>query len=102
MEPVGIISLITAVIPFVTLGAKKLFRTDKLEGDTRAGVNALIPIIIGILSAGLYQYQQDPNIIKALAVGLASGGVASSARDIEKNLIGIVGSILKIFQKKKA
>lgn len=101
MEPTSIIVIITAVLPFITAAAKKVLKTDKLSEQTSKGVNAIIPIVLGVLSAGLYSYVEDRNWVKALAIGLSSGGVASSARDIEKNLLGIVSSILKIVKKDK-
>jgi len=102
MEPVSIVALITAAIPFVTAIAKKLFKTDQLEETKRKGINALIPIIFGILSSGFYEYSRSHNWVTALAIGLGSGGVASSARDIDKNLIGLINGIVSIFKKPTA
>jgi len=99
MEPVSIVALITAAIPFVTAIAKKLFKTDQLEETKRKGINALIPILLGVLSSGLYEYSHTQNWVTALAVGLGSGGAASSARDIDKNLIGLINGVLAIFKK---
>lgn len=87
------------MIPFVTALAKRLFKTNTLPDPKRAGINTLIPIVLGILSSGLYAYSVDPNIWAALAVGLGSGGAASSVRDIDKHLLKIVESILKISKK---
>ncbi len=98
MEPITIVTLITAVIPFATTALKKLFKTNDLPKSH--GINALIPILLGILSAGVYEYQRTHDWMTALVVGLSSGGVASSARDIDKNLIGIVGFVLGLFKKK--
>lgn len=102
MEPITIVTLLTAVIPFVTTLAKKAFQTKKLNDTTRQGVNALIPIVLGILSTGLYTYSQTNDWVAALAIGLGSGGAASSIRDIDKNLLGIVGAVLRIFKKGEA
>ena len=102
MEPTAIVALITAGIPFVTSIFKKLFRTEKLSDKPRKGVNALIPILLGILSTGLYGYTtQGLDIWQAVALGLGSGGVASSARDIEKNLLRLVEAVTALFKPKK-
>jgi len=93
MEPVSIVAIITAAIPFVTALAKKLFKTDQLEETKRKGINALIPILLGVLSSGFYEYSRSHDWITALAVGLGSGGVASSVRDIDKNLVGIIQAV---------
>ncbi len=100
MEPISIIALITTAIPFITTAAKKLFKTDQLEEPKRKGVNALIPVLIGVLSSGAYAYSQGQDWVTALAVGLGSGGAASSARDIEKNLIQFLDAVSKTFGKK--
>ena len=99
MEPVTIVALITAALPFVTALAKKLFNTDQLEETKRKGINALIPIVLGVLSSGFYEYSRSHNWVTAVAVGLGSGGAASSVRDIDKNLIGLVNAIGSIFKK---
>ena len=88
MEPVGIVALITAAIPLITMLTKKIFKTDKIETtETRKGIHALIPIVIGILTSGLYAYNHGADWMTALAVGLGSGGTAASARNIGKNVI---------------
>jgi hypothetical protein len=102
MEPISIVSLITVGIPFVTAGIKKLFGTSKIPDDYRSGVHALLPIIIGILSTGLYTYVQTNDWKLALVAGLGSGGAASSVRDIDKNLTGIVASISQILSRRKS
>lgn len=100
MEPISIVALITTAIPFITTAAKKLFKTDQLEETKRKGVNALIPVLIGVLSSGAYAYSQGQDLVTALAIGLGSGGAASSARDIEKNLVQLVQSISMFMNKK--
>lgn len=100
MEPASMIALITAAIPFVTAAAKKILKTDKW-GEKKSGWNALIPIVIGIVSAGAYAHSQGNDWVTSLAIGLGSGGVASSARDIDKNLINLVG-VIRSFIKKDA
>jgi len=99
MDPVTI-ALITAGIPFITAGFKKIFNTDSFTSKAKAGINTLIPIVLGILSAGLYSYQQTGDLVTAVAIGLGSGGVASSARNIEKNLIGVINGVLSLIKKK--
>lgn len=99
MEPVSIVALITAAIPFVTAMAKKLLKTDRLEETKRKGLNALIPVLLGVLSSGLYAYSTGQDWMTSLAIGLGSGGAASSARDIEKNLIGLVNAIITLVKK---
>lgn len=99
MEPVTAITLVTAAIPFVTAIFKKLFKTDKLPDQTRWGVNGLIPIVIGIVATGLTAHAQGMDWITSLAVGLGSGGAASSVRDLDKNLLGIVKFVLSQFAK---
>lgn len=99
MEPISIITLITTAIPFVTTAAKKLFNTEKLEEKQRKGINALLPVLIGIASSGLYTYSQGTDWVTALAIGLGSGGAASSVRDIDKQLINLAQSILKLIGK---
>jgi hypothetical protein len=93
MEPASIIAIITAAIPFVTAAAKKILKTDNW-GERKRGWNALLPIVIGIASAGVYAHSQGNDWVTSLAIGLGSGGVASSARDIDKNLTNLVGAFL--------
>lgn len=100
VDPVTITALFTAVIPFVTAGVKKVFTRSMEATDTRSGINAVIPLVLGILSAGLYTYRTTHNVWGAVAAGLGSGGVASSVRDIDKNLIGIVENVYKLVGKK--
>ena len=52
-----LIALITAAIPFDTAAAKKILKTVKW-GEKKSGWNALIPIVIGIVSAGAYAHSQ--------------------------------------------
>lgn len=100
MEPITTITLITAGIPFVTKLFKKVFKTDKVKDvKTKKGLNALIPVVIGVLSAGLYALSQGQDWVTALAVGLGSGGVASSGRDIEKNLVRLMEGISRLVKK---
>lgn len=98
MEPTSIIALITVAIPFVTAAFKKVLKTDQW-GEKKSGWNALLPIVIGIASAGVYAHSQGNDWITSLAVGLGSGGAASSVRDIDKNLTNLVGAILTIVKK---
>ena len=100
MEPASIIAIITAAIPFVTAAAKKILKTDTW-GEKRSGWNALIPIVIGIVSAGTYAHSQGNDWVTSLAIGLGSGGVASSARDIDKNLTHLVSAILSMIKGSK-
>ena len=100
MDPITIVALLTAAIPFITKGVKKLIekRTAKLDEPVRKGVHTLIPIVLGVLSSGLYSYAETGDWVTAMAVGLGSGGAASSLRDIDKNLLKVaeaVGSLLK-------
>ena len=92
-------ALITAFIPFVTAGLKKLFTRKMPDTDLKTGVHTLIPIVLGILSTGLYMYQKTHDPWVALAAGLGSGGAASSIRDIDKNLVGIVQTVLSMVKK---
>lgn len=101
MEPVSIVALITVGIPFLTTVFKKVFKTARLEESPRKGINALIPVVLGILSSGLYAYSQGQDWITSLAVGLGSGSAAASVRDIDKSLIGIANSIVTLFGKGK-
>ena len=100
MEPVSVVALITAAIPFATALAKKFFNTDRLPEKPRKGLHALLPVLLGVLSSGLYAYSQGNDWMTALAVGLGSGGAAASARDIEKNLIRLMDTATLIFSKK--
>lgn len=93
MEPVSVVALITAAIPFVTALGKKLLHTDRLSEKPRKGIHALLPVLLGVLSSGLYAYSQGNDWVTALAIGLGSGGAAASARDIEKNLIRLLKGI---------
>lgn len=99
MEPASVVALITTVIPFATAGIKKLLKTDHW-GDKKRGWNALIPIVLGIVSSGLYAYSNGSDVVTSLAIGLGSGGAASSARDIEKHLIKLIGAIRALVTKK--
>ncbi len=100
MEPASMIAIITAAIPFVTAAAKKILKTDTW-GERKRGWNALLPILIGIVSAGAYAHSQGNDWITSLSIGLGSGGVASSARDIDKNLTQVVSAISLIFKGRK-
>lgn len=97
MEPTSIIAIITAAIPFITAAAKKLLKTDQW-GNRKKGYNALIPVIIGIVSSGLYARSQGFDWITSIAIGLGSGGAASSVRDIDRNLLQVANAILLIFK----
>lgn len=99
MEPTSIVALITTLIPFATAALKKVLKTDQW-GEKKTGWNALIPVVIGILSSGVYAYSQGSDIPTALAVGLGSGGAASSARDLDKHLLNLFGGIRAVLQKK--
>ena len=101
MEPVSIVALITAGIPFLTAVVKKTFKTDRLEGPSRKGINALIPVVLGILSSGFYAYSQGQDWVTALAIGLGSGGAAASARDIDRNLVRIAEIVNGLLVGKK-
>jgi len=100
MEPMSVVALITAAIPFVTALAKKLLKTDRLPEKPRKGINALLPVLLGVLSSGIYAYSQGNDWMTALAIGLGSGGAAASARDIEKNLIQLAATLTQISSKK--
>lgn len=99
MEPVSIVALITAAIPFVTALAKKFLNTDRLPEKPRKGIHALLPILLGVLSSGFYAFSQGNDWMTALAIGLGSGGVAASARDIEKNLIRFIEALSRVSGK---
>ena len=102
MEPVSIVALITAGIPFLTAVFKKVFKTDRLEGPSRKGINVLIPVVLGILSSGLFAYSEGQDWITALAIGLGSGGAAASARDLDKSITGIADAVSHLLAKQKA
>lgn len=101
MEPVSVVALITAGIPFLTAVFKKVFKTDQLEEPSRKGINALIPVVLGMLSSGLYAYTQGQDWVTALAIGLGSGGAAASTRDIDKSLTGIANAVVTLMKKSK-
>lgn len=92
------VALITTLIPFATAAVKKILKTDQW-GEKKTGWNALIPIVLGIVSAGVYAYSQGNDVVTALAVGLGSGGAASSARDIDKHLLNLFGAIRSLTRK---
>jgi hypothetical protein len=97
MEPVSVVALITAAIPFVTALAKKFLNTERLPEKPRKGIHALLPVLLGVLSSGIYAYSQGKDWLTALAIGLGSGGAASSVRDIDKNLTQIGEILLRRF-----
>jgi len=99
MEPTSIIALITAGIPFLTAIFKKIFKTENLTA--KSGVNALIPIVLGICSSGLYAKSQGSDWLTSIAIGLGSGGAAASARNIDRNLTGIAQEINNLLCGKK-
>jgi hypothetical protein len=101
MEPASIIAIITAAVPFVTAAAKKILKTDTW-GERKRGWNALLPIAIGIASAGVYAHSQGHDWVTSLAIGLGSGGAASSARDIDKHLTRIFSAVYTIIQSRGA
>ncbi len=98
MEPASMVALITTLIPFATAAIKKILKTDQW-GEKRTGWNALIPVLLGVASSGVYAYSQGGDVLTALAVGLGSGGAASSARDIDKHLLNIFGAVRSIISK---
>ncbi len=98
MEPITIITLLTAGIPFLTAAIKKILRTEKWPEDHRKGWHGLIPIVLGILSTGLYEKSRGSDWVTALAVGLGSGGAASSARDLDKNLVQVFSALRSILK----
>ena len=98
MEPTSIVTLITVLIPFATAAVKKILKTDQW-GEKKTGWNALIPIILGIVSSGVYAYSQGTDPVMSLAIGLGSGGAASSARDIDKYLLNLFGAIRTLLNK---
>ena len=100
MEPTSMVALITTLIPFVTAALKKVLKTDQW-GEKKTGWNALIPVILGVLSSGVYAYSQGSDLPTSLAVGLGSGGAASSARDIDKYLINLVSAIRAVLTKQQ-
>jgi hypothetical protein len=99
MEPSSIIALITVLIPFATAALKKILKTDEW-GERKRGYNALLPILIGIASSGAYAKSQGNDWVTSLAIGLGSGGAASSARDLDKNLIGFFSAITALLKRK--
>ena len=98
MEPTSAVALITALLPFVTAAVKKILKTDQW-GERKTGWNSLLPIILGIASSGVYAYSQGTDIVTSLAIGLGSGGAASSARDIDKHLVNLFGALRALFRK---
>ncbi|MCG3204320.1 MAG: hypothetical protein KCHDKBKB_01035 [Elusimicrobia bacterium] len=98
MEPTSVVALITTLIPFATAALKKMLKTDQW-GERKTGWNALIPVALGVVSSGVYAYSQGSDPVTALAVGLGSGGAASSARDVDKYPLNLVGGIRALLQK---
>lgn len=96
MEPMSVVAMITAAIPFVTALVKKFLNTERLPEKPRKGLHALLPVLLGVFSSGLYAYSQGNDWMTALAIGLGSGGAAASARDIEKNLIRFVETVSRL------
>jgi hypothetical protein len=76
--------------------------TRQDEEPPRKGIHLLIPVVLGILSSGLYAYSQGQGWVTALAIGLGSGGAASTARNVDKTLIGIAEMITALIAKNKA
>lgn len=101
MDPITVSALITAGIPFVTAGLKRLITRKLVTPEKQPGINTLIPLVLGILSTGLYTYSQTHDVVLSIAAGLGSGSAAASMRDVDKNLTGIVESIYKLASKKK-
>ena len=101
MEPASMIAIITAAIPFVTAAVKKILKTDTW-GERKRGWNALLPIAIGITSAGVYALSQGNDWVTSFAIGLGSGGAASSTRDIDKHLTRIFSAIYSMIQSRRA
>ena len=100
MEPTSMIALLTTLIPFVTAAAKKILKTDEW-GEKKRGWNALLPLLIGIASSGFYARSQGSDWVTAFAIGLGSGGAASSARDLDRNLVNLFGSLRTMIQGDK-
>jgi hypothetical protein len=92
------VALITVLIPFATAALKKILKTDQW-GEKKSGWNALIPIVLGIVSSGIYAYSKGSDPATSFAIGLGSGGAASSARDIDKDLINLFGAIRTLVTK---
>ena len=70
-------------------------------GRKKSGWNALIPIIIEIASARVYAHANGNDWVTSLAIGLGSGGAASSIRDIDKDLTNLISAFLSIVKRPK-
>jgi len=71
--------VVTALVPFLTAGLKKLFGSTKW--------NAVLPLVVGIVATlagalGAGQIAGWGDIVPVLMVGLSGGGLGSSVRDV--------------------
>ena len=99
MDPITVGALMTAGIPFLTAAIKRVFTKKMVPESAQPGVHTVIPLVLGILSTGLYAYSQTKNVWAAVAAGLGSGGAASSIRDVDKNLTRIVETVYGMVKK---
>jgi hypothetical protein len=84
MDP-ATVGLITAALPFLTGLVKRLLRTDRIKAEKRRhNVNSIIPIFLGMLTAGVKTYLDTQDWTQGVLAGLASATVASKARDVVK------------------
>ena len=104
MDPVSLGALLTAVVPFITAAAKKVLKPqlERIQDEQlRSGVVTLLPLLLGVLSGAAASYAQGTDLVSALAAGLAAGGVGSSVRDVDKNMLGLAQSVTLIVAKKR-
>ncbi len=94
MEPFAIAGVITTLIPIISTGIKKLLKTDKLSARLKKGVNQLIPLVLGVLSTGLYAMSQGADWRLSLAIGFGSGAIAQNVRDLNKRF-NIISALVK-------
>lgn len=100
MDQLIIVTVNTLLIPFAVAALKKIFRTDKLSERSRKTLHTMMPLAAGILSSGIVEWQRSHDWKLALAVGLGSGGAASSLRDADKNL-NVIGALRTMMREPK-
>lgn len=120
MAPALLIPLITAVGPSIVAGIKSLFKTNEAKlvaeamGDLEAAnqikmVHKALPLAVGLVAgilnclamcSGVGCFHAEP-VLQCIMAGLAGGAGASYIRDLDKNILGIAESALKLISRGK-
>jgi len=94
-----IIGLISVGAPVITNLVKKIFKTDSL--DNSKPVHQILPLVVGVAASCINNYTVGGDWTQAIMAGLAGGAGATYVRNFDKNVLGLVSGLAKIFFKDK-